>query len=61
MINLLISTNNCADYALANILNTIHKIINMVAIIVPILLIISIIFSLVGFLVNVEQKIRAKK
>lgn len=61
MINLLISTNNCADYALANILNTIHKIINMVAIIVPILLIISIIFSLVGFLVNVEQKNKGKK
>lgn len=61
MINLLISTSNCADYALANILNTVHQVINMIAIIVPILLIISIIFSLVGFLVNVDQKNKSKK
>lgn len=61
MINLLISTSNCADYALANILNTVHQVVNMIAIIVPILLIISIIFSLVGFLVNVDQKNKSKK
>ena len=61
MINLLISTNNCADYALANMLNTVHQVINMIAIIVPILLIISIIFSLVSFLVNVDQKNKGKK
>lgn len=61
MINLLISTSNCADYALANILSTVHQVINMIAIIVPILLIISIIFSLVGFLVNVDQKNKSKK
>ncbi len=61
MINLLISTSNCADYALANMLNTVHQVVNMIAIIVPILLIISIIFSLVGFLVNVEQKNKSKK
>ena len=61
MINLLISTSNCADYALANILNTVHQVVNMIAIIVPILLIISIIFSLVDFLVNVDQKNKSKK
>lgn len=61
MINLLISTSNCADYALANILNTVHQVVNMIAIIVPILLIVSIIFSLVGFLVNVDQKNKSKK
>lgn len=61
MINLLISTSNCADYALANILNTVHQVIDMIAIIVPILLIISIIFSIVGFLVNVDQKNKSKK
>lgn len=61
MINLLISTSNCTDYTLANILNTVHQVVNMIAIIVPILLIISIIFTLVGFLVNVDQKNKGKK
>ena len=61
MINLLITTNNCSDYALANLLSTVQNIINMIAIIVPILLIISIILSLVSFLVNVDQKNKGKK
>ena len=61
MINLLISTNNCSDYALANLLNTVHKIINMIAVIVPILLILSIIFSLLSFIINVDQKNKGKK
>ena len=56
-----VMVGRCADYALANILNTVHQVVNMIAIIVPILLIISIIFSLVGFLVNVDQKNKSKK
>ena len=56
MINLLISTSNCADYALANILNTVHQVVNMIAIIVPILLIISAISAGLAAVMNLPKR-----
>ncbi len=56
MIKFLVTTNDCSDFALANILSTVHTIVQMICIIVPVILILSVIISLVGFLINPDAK-----